>query len=542
MKTILNSIFITAAAGLFLTSAVSCSDYLEVTPENSQVADDYWRSEADVENMLFGGYFYLRSSVESYLIPWGETRAGIVYNHRSNNVLQRWQMVSTNSLCNWTVFYQIINVANTVLERAAVAQANDDTYSEASLKSHYSEAYFLRALAYFYLVRNFRDVPMPLTAYSDDNVEVNLPQTLEADVISQIKTDLYAALATGASKESYETNWETKGRATRWAIYALLADVCLWNDDYEECIQYCNGILNSNSIKAPAFLSSPTRNSFMSIFNPGNSNESIFELQWNYEEDQTNNLPTLFYDDVAVGTYAVSEAAATEFISEYQAITGDYGDGDISSGMNESARTYYANFVPNNSAGTGFVWKYVGSTSKTTRRPAANYDPNFIIYRVADVILMKAEALLCVDGNEPTSEHKLEAVTLINKIRERAGWSAENNIAGDFYNDPDMREDALDEMDIYSQEELLEAVLNERKMEFLGEGKIWYDFLRMGRRNNNQYKQTLLCDQVIQYTRSGSASSSWLRSVLNSDNALFLPVNASDLERNPNLVQNPYYN
>ena len=146
---------------------------------------------------------------------------------------------------------------------------------------------------------------------------------------------------------------------------------------------------------------------------------------------------------------------------------------------------------------------------------------------------MKAEALLLVDGENPTAQHKLEAVKLINKIRERAALT--DNIAAGMDDD-----EALDEMELYGQEELLEAVLDERKMEFLGEGKIWYDFLRMGRSNNNRYKQNLLVEQVVRY--NSSASESWLRSVLTSDNALFLPIMSTEIERNANLVQNPYYN
>jgi hypothetical protein len=62
----------------------------------------------------------------------------------------------------------------------------------------------------------------------------------------------------------------------------------------------------------------------------------------------------------------------------------------------------------------------------------------------------------------------------------------------------------------------------------------------MGRSNGNRYKQDFLVEQVVKYNEK--ASESWLRSVLTSDNALFLPIMSTEIERNPNLVQNPYYN
>lgn len=522
---------------LFLLAALlccSCTDYLNVTPENSQVADDYWRTQQDVENFLIGGYYQLRETVVDYLIPWGECRAGLVYNAKSNTKLQSWQMQASNtSLCDWSDFYKIINIANTVLARADEACANDETYSESARNSHYSEAYFLRALSYFYLVRNFRDVPLVLQAYEDDKVKINLPKTSEDTVVMQIKNDLLAALETGAAKEVYGTTWETKGRATRWAIYALMADVCLWKGDYADAVTYCDFVLQSDNLNAPRFLSTPSRSVYMSMFNPGNSKESIFELQWNREENQTNNLPALFDNDPSntQATYAVSEAACRDFVNEYATVLGaEFEDATVVT--KEAPRTYHAAFAPEEGQGMsltmskGYVWKYVGSTTEDKKRTTNYYDPNFIIYRVADVMLMQAEAYLCMDGAEPTAQHKLEALKLINRVRQRA---ALENYA----------EETEEAVTLYSQLDLLTEVLDQRKLEFLGEGKIWYDFLRMGRRNDNQYKDALLVDQVLAYNTSASAS--WLKSALTSDNALFLPIMSTEIERNENLIQNPYY-
>ncbi len=528
--------------GSFLLAGNSCGDYLDIMPENSQVSDTYWKSADDVENFLMGGYYYLRSNVESYIIPWGELRASVVYKWSGAPKLQSWQMTSADSYCKWDSWYKIINIANTVLERADEACQNSDTYTEAARNSHYTEAAFLRAISYFYLVRNFRDVPMPLKAYSDDKVIINIPKVSEDTVVNQIKADLKTAIATGAAKESFETTWETKGRATKWALYALMADVCLWHEDYEECITYCDALLNASGSKVPAFMATPTRSNYMSMYNPGNSNESIFELQYNYEEDQTNNLPVLFDDQISGACYAISAEACNDFVDEYTAIVGD-NEGAISNGK-ESARTYHSAFHPGSNVSMapglqrGYVWKYIGSTTEDKKRTSTYYDPNFIIYRMADIILMRAEAYLRLDGDNPTKEHKLEAVRMINKIRERAGYADENNIAGVELSSNDL-EEAYSVVDQYTQEQLLEKVLDERKLEFVGEGKIWYDMLRMGRANNNKYKTQFLVEQVIRYNTS--ASESWLRSVLNSDNALFLPIYASEIESNDKLVQNPYY-
>ena len=82
-------------------------------------------------------------------------------------------------------------------------------------------------------------------------------------------------------------------------------------------------------------------------------------------------------------------------------------------------------------------------------------------------------------------------------------------------------------------------LLNERATELAGEGKAWYDMLRMGRRDNYKYKTELIISRLLDFNQS--ASSSWLLSVLSDNNALYLPIWEDELEVNPLLVQNPYY-
>ena len=91
-----------------------------------------------------------------------------------------------------------------------------------------------------------------------------------------------------------------------------------------------------------------------------------------------------------------------------------------------------------------------------------------------------------------------------------------------------------------SEVEILTSIMEERSIEFIGEGKRWYDILRFGRRHNNKYKSIFLVENVLKY--NSQASQSWLNSVLINDDALFLPVWDKELKRNNKLTQNPYYN
>ena len=258
------------------------------------------------------------------------------------------------------------------------------------------------------------------------------------------------------------------------------------------------------------------------MFNPGNSNESIFELQWNYEEEQTNTLPKIF-DDVDVdANYCISLALTQEFGDEYTETLVD---------LKEAVRTMYGGYYVSDptayeSATVSYVWKYLGSQTLSDKRTVSYYDPNYIIYRVADVMLMKAEALILRSHGE-NDDDKAAAMALINQIRTRSNLEIE-------YEATPVGVASLDEAS------MLELVLYERTLELVGEGKAWYDFLRFGRRNNNEYKELFLVNNVLKYNTQ--AGESWLRTVLNNDNALFLPISQTEIEANDLLIQNPYYN
>lgn len=320
-------------SALMLVGLASCSDYLEIYPENVEPSDKFWKSKEDVEAALNSGYYFLRASVESNLIPWGELRAGCVYDRRGS-ALQKLEVKPTNnSLVDWGPMYKIVNVANLVLANADKARGNDRTYTEEEMRSHMTEAYFLRALAYFYIVRNWRDAPLITEPFETDEMPQNVPQSSDTLIIAQIKSDLETAISLNAAKEAFNTTWETKGRATIWAIYALAADVSLWNQEFDKAITYCDDILNARSSNAPRFMSTNTHASWFSMFNPGNSNESIFELQWSHEKldgtaYQTNNLPDLFNDHSTNSSikdaYAICDQMTQDFNQEYMSIIEKY--------------------------------------------------------------------------------------------------------------------------------------------------------------------------------------------------------------------------
>jgi starch-binding outer membrane protein, SusD/RagB family len=175
-------------------------------------------------------------------------------------------------------------------------------------------------------------------------------------------------------------------------------------------------------------------------------------------------------------------------------------------GENASIRRY--------GEGDYVIWKYVGQAAdgRTFRSGPRTFSCNWIVYRYADILLMKAEALSQLERYD-------EALSIINQIRTRA-----DVLPLSLANNPVAFED---------------AILEERALEFAFEGKRWFDLLRMGRRNNFVRKQNLI-DIIIKNVPS--TQKRILASRLTNPLGWYLPIYEKEIERNQNMVQNPYYN
>jgi len=493
----------------------SCNDWLDVLPNNEQVTDNYWKSKEDVEAVIASGYYYMRQCVPT-MIKWGELRGGTIYSsNTSDSKLQDFNMTPSHSLCDWSNVYKVIGMANSVIMYAPSVE--DNTYYDAIRNSHLAEAYFMRAYCYLLLVKNFRDVPLVLTAYVNDNASFDLAKSTEKEIIAQIKEDVKTALATGAAKGTYEEDWATKGRVTKWALYALMADACLWSEDYDQCIEYCDMILNATDAFRPVFMSNT--NDWYTIFYPGNSNESIMELNWDYTTNQqSNNFSGLFTMSTS-STLKPTTEAVTKMKNETQTLKdkGITEDGRM-------GRMLLATYVPDNGMVLGWptanqylIWKYYGTDVQDITGGARVYqDANFILYRVAEIMLMKAQALT-MKGSGSWQD----AVNLVNRVRNRAALD-----------DYDVNVSELDELT------LLEEILDQKEMEFVAEAKRWYDLLWFGRIGNSKYKTQFIA-KVIEGNQT--TNQQWILSVLQDQNAWYMPLPQSDIEHNKLLEQNPYY-
>lgn len=504
----------------------ACTDWLDVKPNNEQVTTDYWKSKEDVEAVITSGYYYMRECVPNF-IKWGELRGGTFYSGSSSNaLLQDFNLTSSAAICKYSDVYKVINMANSVIKYAPGVE--DDTYYESMKNSHLCEAYFLRAYCYFILMKNYKEVPLVTEPYVDDTESFDLAKSTEEQITAQIKSDVETALATNAAKTTYDVDWQTKGRVTKWALYALMADVCVWSEDYDKAIEYCDKILEATDTFRPVFMSNTA--DWITMFSDGNSNESIFELNWDYNTNQeTNSIAGLFASNGTISGSAMffTTRAMNKLREETAELIGTGATAEQRYG-----RMLLASYVPMGSSVTSwqtasyyYLWKYIATeVQDITGGTRAHADVNFIIYRVAEIVLLKAQAEV-MKGNYK------EAIRMINKIRNRAGLADYNGIDPD----ADGADAQIAQLDEYS---LLDEILNQKDMEFIGEGKRWYDLLWLGRIQNHKYRSEFV-SKVIEGNQTTNAS--WIESVLRDEYAWYMPLPQDDIEHNSLLKQNPYY-
>lgn len=490
MKMKIRSIYVLIA--ILLSSPFSCSDWMELIPPDGLIREEFWKTKEDVQAVIMGAYQSF-AEMDEKLFKFGEIRADMVeadYNVSGNerNIMES-NIYPDNSYCNWADFYKVINYCNEVILNAPLVQNVDDTFSDFLLQGYLSEAYFLRSLAYFYLVRVYRDVPYVIEPTESDDADVYVSKMDGDELLELVRQDL-EVYRTYATIDGYPTPTELKGRATKAAYDALLADISLWLFDYDAVITHVANIeANVTYVLMPS-------DKWFELYYPGNSLESIYEFQFDDNLNQSNSLYGLTQRNSH--QYDPSETALEMFALDYESLERKRGED---------------NSIAKYGEGEYIIWKYVGAQGdgKTTRTGTEQNSANWIIYRLADVMLMKAEALSQLGRYD-------EARNIINEIRERASMPPVN---------PALSMSAFED-----------AIMEERSLELAYEGKRWFDLMRMGRRNDYARKSKLI-EIIVQNVPS--TQKRILAIKLTNPLGWYLPIFEDELERNKNLVQNPYY-
>lgn len=422
----------------------SCGDdFLNPLPESAVVADAFFETDADVLAGIIGIYDAVQGVNENTNTSLVSSNRGVQFEYmltemRSDNTksattegskadFHRY-LVDANNIQSedyYQSMYDIIFRANNVMNFIDVAdEANQSTYL--------AEAKFLRAYAYFNLVRLFGDVPMVTTVVGPLDNELLFTRVSSDEIYRQIALDLQEAI------DNLDNTY--KSRASKAAAQALLAKVYLTQGapNYSGAEQLCLAIVSSGEFSLQA--------DFSDVFYNELNDEIIFAVQ--YE----------------LGNTLESQSFSSEFTSEFRQGRED----GLNIIDNPSLIDDFATYGGNRTAASYITFgdsnepiKFLPEGSDiTTTPPTYGSSPrdagnDWIVLRYADVLLMHAEAILA--GSQETTSGA--AIDSYMAVRERAGF------------DPtDDRPSILTK----------DALLAERRVELAFENHRFFDLVRFG--------------------------------------------------------------
>jgi hypothetical protein len=469
----------------------SCSDLLEEKPTSFVSPTNFYRNASDANIALTGVYDMLHSVYNSnvgFAILWGDHGTDLMTHRPGHPALTgsaSYTLTSQYTQLNnlWVNTYELINRANSVIDRVPAIEM-DETEKNRII----GEALFLRAHMYFNLVMAWGDVPLVVEETTSlENLDVS--RTPSTEVYDQIIEDLIQA-------EGLLPNTAGNERATAGAAKALLGKVYL---------QMSGNPLNDVS-KLPlasaklkevmddnVYMLLDDYSEVFALDNEDN-NEIMFAVQYAAGIQQGGSLTRIYgpFGSFVNGGAIDFHRINTEFANSFDTI-------DTRLAQNVAKIN-----VNTGNAAAWRPWKWIKPLPVTYGEGDGPQD--FPLLRFADVLLMYAEAQNAIN-NGPNQE----AYNAINMIRNRAG---------------------LDDLTTgLSQEEFLDALLQERAWELCYEGHRRADLIRNGK----------LLEKVQAIPSDTQQYGNYVAAQNIREFHLLWPIPLREIDLNPNLEQNPNY-
>lgn len=422
----------------------------------------------------------------------------------------------------WSISYDHINRANSVIQKADELK-EAGTPNQAMIDRIKAEAMFLRAFYYFNLVRYFDDIPVTTTRTENDQ---DLPSNENG---KQIALDLIISdltMAAAVLPESYEGG--EIGRATKWAAMALLVKGYLQAEQWNEARTTAETIVNESG--ATLFedfadnFAVATENTGERLFEASVSGGLLpGEAQNAHQHFVPGDLPN---NQGGVGWHWLNGTQAYRakfdptdqripgtFINEYTTTRiGENAAGelptvtwsaDASYNLSRFGGMVSADADPNNPDELVFSAAWSAKYTEVGIENATLSEKNTVYLRLADVLLGHSEA-----ANESGTG---DAFFGINMVRERAGLPALSGL---------------------SQDELRDAIVNERVLEFGFECEVYPE---LKRKSTFGGSPDYLGDYIQEFIDTYNVD----RTLSAKD--YVLPIPLTEIQGNPNVTQNPLY-
>ena len=520
-------------AFILVTFAVSCSDFLEEEPRDALSVDQYFTEPGQAESAV--NYLYQNGVPQLYLSGGVYNGTQVMYiqylsgffdnefkgQERQVDLAQQLLLSSNNvdDVINgiWSNLYRGIAGAN-----LAIANIPDTPgLTEVERTNLIAQAKFFRGFGYFYLVRLFGDVPL-ITEPIDGLDEINRPRDAVAVVYDQILSDLQEATAPGSLPSG---NMVDNGyRITTETVQMLLADVYLTmsgfplqEDNYANAANAAREVINSGAFS----LTPHERDDNGDVVTENSAynkirKEQALGTEYIYQIEYEAGIRTSVYPQYSFPSSVSQEVGAAYAILQnaYQPRPGLYDQYDQDLDLRvQNEQYFHTSYTKENGDVITFpVTPYIWFDEEVFFTTAQS-SKNLRAYSYPEALLVAAEAIAQSEGVTA------EAVDYLTQVRSRAYWTT----------DP---ETIRAELSGLSVAEFTEEVWLERNRELVFDFKLWFDMVR-----TRQYP-------------AGADGDATFQNLVGSQNTfgktfaeknLLLPIAQSEIQRNPELVQNPGY-
>lgn len=520
-KKIINRLLL---AALFVSS-YSCSDELQIEPNDQIARENFFKSEQDFRAATAPLYNKVWFSFnDKFYFGLGDGRSYNLYAPFSDYIYPFSDLTETGLtgplVEAWRSFYVVIQQSNNTIDAIQASSVDEE------IKNRYiAEARFMRGLAYWYIASLWGDA---IITTSQDEIISNplVPKRPRNDVFQFAMRDLeYAA------KYLPETAGQA-GRLTKYAAYGMLSRVYL---SYSGLAEGPNSGTRSQEYLDLAKMAAATAinegpyalmNNYADLFKVENNNnpESMFALQWvpNGEYGVTNPHQAYFAlgseitgDDAAWGYYT---RASYDVLTEYEKNDKRrkatwMADGDFYPEISKANGGY---LVDHENTYVNVKKGVVGSTKDNAAISRMNSSLNTYMLRLGEVYLNYAEAVL---GNSASTSDPT-ALAYVNALRERAGLAPKSVLT-------------------------FEDLLHERRVELALEGQFWYDLVRWSYYEQQEvinYIDNQQRSEILPFTYNAETNTVTIdetrdvstRAVGDADASIFfLPYPESEVVQNP---------
>ena len=510
---------------------MGCSDFLEEQVPQATLTQDEVKKPEYIDNVLISAYAGLLSieDMNSSFSLWNyDTRSDDAYVGGSNpsdgepfHILEKHTTVMTtdwpyNDI--WNRFYKYLSRISLSLDMLAVADQENTT-----IQQRIAEMKFLRAYGHFQLKRLFKKIPFvnKLNMQEDDYNNLTNTEYTNDEGWQQIINDLEDAYVVLPATQA------DKGRPTKAACAAFLAKVYLYKA-YRQDDANSNKVTSVNEADlqkvveytAPGLyagygLESDLHNNFRPEEQYENGKESIWAIQYSKNDGTVYGNLNFSYRLIVPCIPKVHDAGcdfykpSINLVNAYRtnsdglplidnaaAAASDY---EVGSAQTVDPRLFVTVGVP----GTPYMFNpnFMISKSNTWSRSGGMYgyyvslkqnvDPsltdtylfvcdnkwassmNRVVFRYADVLLMRAEALAQLGKTD-------EAISLVNQVRSRAQGMTTGSVVANYPNKYGVHYAIGKYNGSYSKEETLKIVKMERRLELAMESERFFDLVRWG--------------------------------------------------------------